>query len=301
MESEKKKTFKLKKKDGRFLIVAFLFCAFASYITILILRAIYPEKSTQDLGSTVSGILGTYFSFFGSILVFMALRSQIKANKIISKQFQIQQHKENIQSFENSFYNLLNIHQNIVNNIEKNYNREKIKRTPKIFLGDDVMEFTAKSKLVFQLEFDKIAEYLEDSYYHDKLFERDFNDVLEFKKKESRLSVFKKIYSVFYTEEIDNQFGNYFRNLYRLVKIIDNYNFFDDKQLDFEKKYFYTSILRAQFSDYELRWIFINGLSNYGTKFKCLIEKYSLLKNVNTKDEILINYVKFYELKAFSK
>jgi hypothetical protein len=46
-------------------------------------------------------------------------------------------------------------------------------------------------------------------------------------------------------------------------------------------KYKYTSILRAQLSDYELLWLFYNGISRNGKlKFKPLIEEYSLLKTI---------------------
>ena len=60
MESKKKRTFKLKKKDQQFLITAFLFCAAAAFIAILILRAVYPHKSSENIGTTISGILGTF-------------------------------------------------------------------------------------------------------------------------------------------------------------------------------------------------------------------------------------------------
>ena len=48
-----------------------------------------------------------------------------------------------------------------------------------------------------------------------------------------------------------------------------------------EIRYKYTSIVRAQLSRYELIWIFYNCLSGNGiTKFKRLVENYSLLKNI---------------------
>lgn len=255
----------------------------------------------DDVGGTVGGVTAPFLGFFGSILVYLALKAQVKANELINEQFLLQQLKENIQNFENSFYNLINFHINIVNNIEKLYDRSRIRRTRKLYLGSDELEFTGKGKIVFIIEYDKISQYLTDEYYRSERYYNDFNDVIDFKDNESRLSVFKKIYNVYYSEDIDSQFGNYFRNLYRLIKIIDNYTFSDDLNIDFEKKYFYTSIVRAQFSDYEVKWIFINGLSTYGEKFKPLIEKYSLLKNISKGDEAIIDFIKFYDKSAFEK
>lgn len=255
----------------------------------------------EDIGGTIGGVTAPFLGFFGSILVYLALKAQVKANELINEQFLLQQSKENIQNFENSFYNLINFHINIVNNIEKLYDRSRIRRTRKLYLGADELEFTGKGKIVFIIEYDNISKFLTNEYYRSKQYENDYSDVIYFKDNESRLSVFKKIYSVYYSEDIDSQFGSYFRNLYRLIKIIDNYKFSDDLNIDFEKKYFYTSIVRAQFSDYEVKWIFINGLSNYGEKFKPLIEKYSLLKNISKGDEAIIDFIKFYDKSAFEK
>lgn len=56
----------------------------------------------------------------------------------------------------------------------------------------------------------------------------------------------------------------------------------------FEKKYEYVAILRSTLSRYELVWLFYNCLSEYGKdKFKPLVEKYALLKNLRL--ELLIN------------
>lgn len=69
--------------------------------------------------------------------------------------------------------------------------------------------------------------------------------------------------------------GHYFRNLYHIVKFVDN--------SDLENKKTYTNFVRAQLSSFELVLIFYNCLSDKGSeKFKPLVEEYSLLKNMNT-------------------
>lgn len=51
--------------------------------------------------------------------------------------------------------------------------------------------------------------------------------------------------------------------------------------LSFDEKYKYTTMVRATLSRHELIWLYYNGISSVGKqKFKKLIERYSLLKNI---------------------
>lgn len=69
----------------------------------------------------------------------------------------------------------------------------------------------------------------------------------------------------------------YFRYLYRILKYIDNSELVTE-----EEKYNYASILRAHLSHYELLLLFYDGLSVTGVeKLKPLLEKYSMLKNLD--------------------
>jgi hypothetical protein len=293
MENKKQKTsiFQLSKKEkiwmsglGLILVlVPILFFQFAAQ----------PSAS----GDAIGGTTAPFLSFFGSVLVYMALKAQINANTIITDQFSLQQQKENIQNFENSFFNLINFHLNIVNSIEKTYIRSEVSPISKIYNSDNKTEFIAKGKQVFEIEYEQFSDLIEESYYQKKRYLKEFEPGY-FEANETRYSYFRKAYTAHYRDEIDNQFGNYFRNLYRLIKIIDQYDFkIKDPEQDHQKRYFYTSIVRAQFSDYELKWLFLNGLSEFGAKFKPLLEKYALLKNINKHDDDLKNYFKYYENK----
>ena len=107
-------------------------------------------------------------------------------------------------------------------------------------------------------------------------------------------NTYKPIY-----KDVQTDFGHYFRGLYRIVKFIANTEFLteDELNVDTESKkyserikhsfyndsirYEYKAMVRSQLSDYELVWLFYNCLSEYGNeKFKPLIERYSLLKNL---------------------
>lgn len=68
--------------------------------------------------------------------------------------------------------------------------------------------------------------------------------------------------------------AHYFRNLYYIVSYIDSSGMPDKKR--------YMGILRAQLSNYELLLLAYNCMYDFGSeKFKPLVEKYQLLKNLN--------------------
>lgn len=69
--------------------------------------------------------------------------------------------------------------------------------------------------------------------------------------------------------------GHYFRTIYNIVKFVDS-SFIADEQ-----KKFYTNLVRAQLSKYELGLLFYNCKSRYGReKFLPLVIKYRLLKHL---------------------
>lgn len=94
--------------------------------------------------------------------------------------------------------------------------------------------------------------------------------------------------------------GHYFQSIYRIVKSIDEHDTLDEK----EKK-FYISILRALFSQNELKALFYNGISSFGrNKFKPLLEKYNMLEHiffVNYKitEEMIDSLIRNYKIEAF--
>ncbi|CGF77969.1 putative phage abortive infection protein [Bacillus sp. N447-1] len=71
----------------------------------------------------------------------------------------------------------------------------------------------------------------------------------------------------------ENVIGHYYRNLYRIVKLIQNNTFDSESQeRDNEEKRQYRGILRAQLSSFELLMLFYNvSYSEKGKKFKELV------------------------------
>jgi len=87
---------------------------------------------------------------------------------------------------------------------------------------------------------------------------------------------------------------NYMRTLYQIFKFVDMAN------IQFEDKKFYSNVIRAQITQAELVLIFYNCLSSYGSdKFKPLVEKYALLKHLDSPGLIPADLRERYELGAF--
>ncbi len=209
------------------------------------------DKSFGDIFNAL-GSLFTALAFAGLIVTIIIQRQDINdQNKI-----------NNLQNFENNFFNLLEQHHRII---------DSFVIEPKPNKGNALIEpYPEKRQKITQLEaFDFLAK--DFKYRYEKV-------------KEIRFPADKTIQTVFvhaflhHTYELYGyMLGHYFRNLYHIVKFID-----DDKSIKtFELKYKYAKILRAQLSAPELNLIALNGLTYYGEAFKPLIEKYRLLKNMN--------------------
>lgn len=149
------------------------------------------------------------------------------------------------QSFDSTFFQLLRLHNDIVQAID-------VKNGQSLLKGRDCF------RKFYRRMFD---------YYNVKSIG------LPADSEEDLLKRIDEFYSPFYLEN-ENDLGHYFRSVYNLIKFVDRSN------VDEETKRFYTNLVRAQLSSHELKVLFYNCLSSMGRKkFKPLVEKYSLLKH----------------------
>lgn len=162
------------------------------------------------------------------------------------------------QKFENTFFQLLANHNSIVNSLDLWRNRDTGREI--LAQGRDcfVVFYNRLDGKIPRPESEKTIEYILEKYM--EFFKDNVSDL-----------------------------GHYFRNLYHIIKFID------ESKINNKKRY--TNFVRAQLSAGELALLFFNCLTELGNeKFKPLIEKYSLLKNMDYSliynEEHLINYNK---------
>lgn len=320
--------FNNKKRYNKTVIISLILLAISLFIiayTIYYLVDIYqdPHEFKKDFskigpyGDFFGGILNPILAFIGILAASLAFYAQYEANRQVQTQFEEQKKGDYVQNFESNFYNLLSIHHQIVqdidyylNSIYKFKGRDYSHLYGKSDFLSDYDEKVTKSRDVFKNSFRLLYLFLkiEKQRLKNEKIEKNeilrvinimtFSEISNYKSVE--LTFYNEIYNSFYAK-YDTDFGHYFRSLYRLIKIVDEKKFSDNIIEDFKIKYSYTSIIRAQLSDAEIKWLFLNCLSDKGyKKFKPLVEKYSILKIINLNDEVFGYFSKFYLDSAFN-
>ena len=182
------------------------------------------------------------------------------------------------QRFENTFFQMMSLQQEIVNTLSYTYS---------IFTSKGIGNSVFKGRDVFRALYEKGNAYYID-IQQKKIDCQNLKEAL-FKKHNS----FRKMtvdpssqensepyfdYSPYNDADQPQYLDNCFRHLYRMVKFIDETKLLPD---NFDERYQYTSMIRATFSRYEFVWLFYNGLSENGVgDFKRLVEKYALLRGI---------------------
>ncbi|EKN6093920.1 hypothetical protein DVQ99_00140 [Yersinia enterocolitica] len=215
--------------------------------------------------------LGTFGDFFGGtlnpILTFISVIFLISTIKIQQTELSLTR-KEltqtrleykntsdalNTQAIENTFFNILKLHNEIVINLifkEGTINDAGLNTTS----HNGHLVFGALLKEVKKegaRDTNNIPSYIQGNY---KEIQDNHNHIL----------------------------GQYFRNLYQALKLIDGYS---DDVLPPEKKKKYSSILRAQLSSKELAVLFLNCLDDVcdNGQFKNLLIEYAMLEHLPIK------------------
>lgn len=101
-------------------------------------------------------------------------------------------------------------------------------------------------------------------------------------------TIFRKLYeiekqednSLSITSQNIDDLGHYFRNIYRIMKFVNQMQFDSDTKKNGEVKYQYLKFLRSQLSSFELIWICYWGFAKEGIKCKSLFENYTLFLHI---------------------
>ncbi len=237
----------------------------------------------SDLGTFVSGMTAPFLSISAFILLYLTYKSQ--RQELADSRTILQKQADTLekQQFETTFFNLLNLHHSIVNAIDvkivttttdriagTSYDKVDIKKSRDCFLTFYSGLHTAYGKV-------ERKKWNSTTNVYDLL-------------PLTELDVVKKAYSNFFDKH-KYDLGHYFRNLYHIVKFVHNSQAINKQE--------YISILRAQLSTHELLLLFYNGVSEFGTKFKPLIESYHLLKNLPKADLIIKEHLNEYNASAY--
>jgi hypothetical protein len=240
-----------------------------------------------DLSEFIGGLVGSLWSLAGVLLFYASLSSQkedLERQKELlvkqidevvaqTKEFRIQNEMAKEQKNEETFFQLLRFHSEIISTIT---------------IEQQEVDFVTGENVSKNIEGRKAFVEYYDIY---KRFFQEAAEMTTSQDEDSLSKIFDKAYNSFYLE-YQADLGHYFRNLYNIIFFIDS--------LKKTQHTFYFGLLMAQLSNYELTLLFFHCLRSTSKDFKALVEKYAILDQV-PKDEVTTMAHTLYDPGAFGE
>ena len=197
----------------------------------------------------------------------------------------------NLQRFETTLFNMLELQQQMTN--ELTYEGQDPSVNPMYGEPYEMRSVTKHGREIFEY-------FWLEKYFYDRRMPDGRISLDKGQWYEGMATVLTQKGSEGYNQFVEvSLFDHYFRHLYRMIKFIDTTDLLEND----DERYEYTSIVRATLSRFELVWLYYNCLFGIGNlKFKPLIEKYALFKNLRddlltvSKDVIDKDYFTKYKL-----
>jgi hypothetical protein len=243
------------------LILACWFLFLGGYLTG---NPMYPDPAkAKEINPFITGLVVPLLTLGSTLLIIENLRVT------------------SLQNFNNNFFQLINQHHRLVENLTTTVDGISTPASPST--KRDVFDDLAWRIATDYEFFGKNQLYIIKNTKGRRL---DPNPQLAPGiKNEEGLKRLNSIYDhYFHIHQSD--LSHYFRNLYHIVKFVHT------SRLPRAKKKSSLKILRAQLSNYELLLLAYDGLHTYGEKFKPLIERYELLKGLNSELRLTPNRTK---------
>lgn len=249
------------------------------------------EETRSSFGDKFGAVNSLFaaLAFAGIIITILLQRKELqlqreelqlqRSEQVATREvFEAQNEMLSQEKFENTFFQMLSLFHSIVNamDIRENDKKDVIKS------GRDCFSFFY-SKFEKELKIELFNKNAQNLILDDKIVSLNLKDL----DKHDFTPIYGKIYT-----EFRSDLSHYFRTYYHLIKLIDN--------SDIKNKQQYASIARAQLSSYEQILLFYNCLhSNGNEKFKPLIEKYALFKNLDSELLFSLDHLNLYKGTAF--
>lgn len=235
------------------------------------------EPTNQGTFGDMFGAVNALFSglaFAGLIVTLLYQKEELKLqreelretrNELNAQKLEFQEQNKTMkrQRFENTFFNMLSLQQEIIANLSYEYYA-----SPNIRPHNIPEEIFYKGAPKRQLHG---RETFEGIYKHAII---EYNGA---RHADGIIKILKQNgYIAYPVISATTRFDHYFRHLYHIYKFVDTSDLIEDSE-----RYNYACIIRSQLSDYELVMMFYNCLTSNGrAKFKPLIEKYSVFNNI---------------------
>lgn len=274
---------------------------FLFFFTVALYSFYFPyglSNKNEDwgtFGDFMGGTLNPIFALFSLVSILYTIKIQTeelelsreelkatreelakssKAQQEQSDSLKIQNDSIKLQSFENTFFQLMNLFLQT---------REH--------LTIQIGKLDSYAGINFTAEINDLKEHYTHSGLHLKT-----GKYFSFEAIKMYLKILKNINGIDYekfNEKYESSTGTYFIQIYQILKFINN--------SQIENKQFYVNLLRAQFTKEELEFLFYHCLGNVGErKFKALVEEFEFFEHLILNDEIEIKLFHYSE-KAFGE
>lgn len=239
--------------------------------SLLLVAYAIPEWSDRGSFGDMFGAVGALFSGLAFVGLIVTIYVQLEQLDLHSDQLreareELKRQKEELaaqhetlrkQRFEDTFFQLLRLHSDIVNTMDIDIRQGGTRRGRDCFV---VM--------------------------YNELY-REFSQANPPGEAGDGLGAINQIFQEFYHKH-QADLGHYFTNLSSIVKFV-NSNEIPDKN-------FYVNLLASELSSHELLLLFYYGLSDSGSQsFKPLIEQYDMLQNIPKNNLLVAQHSVFYE------
>ena len=226
-----------------------LFQAAVVAVLLVLVINLFANKTSNfgEWGDFFGGVLNpllTFLMFMGLLVTIVIQQTELRESRLELKRSAdaLIEQSESLkkQNFESTFFQMLTIHNGIVNSID-------LLKDGNVTRGRDCFN-------AFYTRLNKI--YRENKGKANG--------------KHSEESVVSLSYDLFWKDH-QTELGHYYRYLYNIVRFVKETNFVDGP---------YLRLVRAQLSDQELLLLFYNCVSKNGGNFTALVEEFSLLDNL---------------------
>jgi len=293
---------------------------------------------TGPIGDTIGGVMGPFIAIAGIMLTFLAFYIQFKANKTQFELFRLeldnQSVNQEIQEFENQFYEMLKLHKENVNETSLHIIRKTLESHGYVIVNHEVkgrpafellrkefelMYYLALESFTKEATSDQILNEAYGVFFHGFPYENVgkhpfFTKLKKIKEKHAKNSykdlpkTISNYSKLIWTDQLRFELfkgrtsilAHYFRHLFQTVKFIANQ---DEKLISYEEKRNYIRLLRAQLSDSEQALLFYNWRSKFGSSWENEINHfftdYRMIHNLYNK--ILIDDIELEEVEEFKR
>ncbi len=273
---------------------------------------LFFQLDTEKLGhfgDFIGGFVGVMLTFLATVLIYFTYKSQ-------KEELQLNRDLFSKQQFENTFFNMLKVHQDLKHNISCDLRRSKlaIKMGAKyenrfyynkalvgkeFFIGlnkliKDLWKFECGDNFQSRIIGDIDKKHKKYKYKYDSQSSNPLN-----KEVHEHLKDINFKYEIFW-DYFKNYLGDYFRNIYHILKYISDEKIKEINNLSdngtkveaIEDKYKnYADILQSQMSFSELFLIFYNALSF--PNMKSLINEFNFIENLYIDNLLHPKHAKF--------